>query len=88
MGIIFIKDIQSRLDKTISYIGNKKKTLNEDYEEIFLDLHNALNYTANDLKTEQKFFVDGVNCKYENAFRYQLFTNIVVDIKPAVIMGS
>lgn len=69
MGIIFIKDIQSRLDKTISYIGNKKKTLNENYEEIFLDLHNALNYTVDDLKTEQKFFVDGINCRYENALK-------------------
>ena len=67
MGIIFIKDIQSRLDKTISYIGNKKKTLNENYEEIFLDLHNALDYTVDDLKTEQKFYVDGINCRYENA---------------------
>ena len=67
MGIIFIKDIQSRLDKTISYIGNKKKTLNENYEEIFLDLHNALDYTVDDIKTEQKFFVDGINCRYENA---------------------
>ena len=66
MGIIFIKDIQSRLDKTISYIGNKKKTLNENYEEIFLDLHNALDYTVDDLKTEQKFYVDGINCRYEN----------------------
>ena len=69
MGIIFIKDIQSRLDKTISYIGNKKKTLNENYEEIFLDLHNALDYTVDDLKTEQKFFVDGINCRYENALK-------------------
>ena len=67
MGIIFIKDIQSRLDKTISYIGNKKKTLNENYKEIFLDLHNALDYTVDDLKTEQKFYVDGINCRYENA---------------------
>lgn len=68
MAIVFIKDIQTRLDRTISYVGNRKKTLNESYEEMFLDLHQALDYTTNDLKTEQKFFVDGVNCKYENAF--------------------
>jgi len=69
VAIVFIKDIQTRLDKTLSYIGNKKKTLNENYEEVFLDLHNALEYTVDDLKTEQKFFVEGVNCKYENAFK-------------------
>lgn len=74
MGIIFKKTIHSRLDKTISYIGNKKKTLNENYEEIFLDLHNALNYTVDDLKTEQKFFVDGINCKYKNAFTCMMET--------------
>lgn len=68
MAIVFIKDIQTRLDRTISYVGNRKKTVNENYEEVFFDLHNALDYTADDLKTEQKFFVDGVNCKYENAF--------------------
>lgn len=69
MAIVFIKDIQTRLDKTLSYIGNKKKTFNENYEEVFLNLHNALEYTVDDLKTEQKFFVTGINCKYINAFK-------------------
>ena len=69
MAIVFIKDIKTRLDRTISYIGNKEKTENENYEEIFLDLHNALNYTVDDLKTEEKYFVSGINCKFENAFK-------------------
>ena len=54
MAIVFIKDIKTRLDRTISYIGNTEKTENENYEEVFLDLHNALNYTVDDLKTEEK----------------------------------
>ena len=70
MAVIFKKTIHSRLDKAISYIGNKRKTLNENYEEVFLDLHNALEYTADDLKTEQKFFVDGINCRYETCLLY------------------
>ena len=53
MAIVFIKDIKSRLDRTIAYIDNKQKIKNENYEEAFLDLHNALDYTAADLKTEQ-----------------------------------
>ena len=69
MAIVFIKDIKTRLDRTLSYIGNKEKTENENYEEVFLDLHNALNYTVDDLKTEEKYFVNGINCKYENAFK-------------------
>lgn len=69
MAIVFIKDIKTRLDRTLSYIGNKEKTENENYEEVFLDLHNALNYTVDDLKTEEKYFVSGINCKFENAFK-------------------
>ena len=69
MAIIFIKDIQKRFDRTIAYIGNKKKISNTNYEEVFKDLHNELNYTVDDLKTEQQFFVDGINCKYENALK-------------------
>ena len=86
MGIIYIKDIQSRLDKTISYIGNKKKTLNENYEEVFLDLHNALNYTVDDLKTEEKYFVSGINCKFENAFKRMTETKKEYD-KTGGILG-
>jgi hypothetical protein len=74
MAVIFKKTIHSRLDKAISYIGNKRKTLNENYEEVFLDLHNALEYTADDLKTEQKFFVDGINCRYETALKSMMDT--------------
>ena len=69
MAIVFIKDIKSRLDRTIAYIDNKQKIKNENYEEAFLDLHNALDYTVDDLKTEQKFFVDGINCRVENAYK-------------------
>ncbi len=69
MAIVFIKDIKTRLDRTLSYISNKEKTENENYEEVFLDLHNALNYTVDDLKTEEKYSVSGINCKFENAFK-------------------
>ena len=86
MAIVYIKDIKSRLDKTISYIGNKKKTLNENYEEIFLDLHNALDYSVDDLKTEQNFFVDGINCKYENALKRMIETKKEFD-KTDKILG-
>ena len=57
MAIIYIIPIHSHLDRTLSYVGNKMKTENLKYEKAVLDLHNALNYTIDDLKTEQKFFV-------------------------------
>lgn len=74
MGIVYIKDIRSRLDKTLSYIGNRRKTLNKNYEEVFLDLHNALEYSVDDLKTEQKFFVTGINCEESNAYKRMIET--------------
>ena len=57
MAIIYIIPIHTHLDRTLSYVGNKVKTENKNYEEAFLDLHDALDYTVDDLKTEQKFFV-------------------------------
>lgn len=86
MAIVFIKDIKTRLDRTLSYIGNKEKTENENYEEVFLDLHNALNYTVDDLKTEEKYFVNGINCKYENAFKRMTETKKEYD-KTGGILG-
>ncbi len=74
MAIIFIRDIQSRLDKTLSYISNKRKTANKKYEEVFLDLHNALDYTTDDIKTEQQFFVSAINCNPETAYREMIKT--------------
>ena len=86
MAIVFIKDIKTRLDRTLSYIGNKEKTENENYEEVFLDLHNTLNYTVDDLKTEEKYFVNGINCKYENAFKRMTETKKEYD-KTGGILG-
>ena len=86
MAIVFIKDIKTRLDRTLSYIGNKEKTENENYEEVFLDLHNALNYTVDDLKTEEKYFVSGINCKFENAFKRMTETKKEYD-KTGGILG-
>lgn len=74
MAIVFIRKITTHLDRTVSYIGNTEKTRNENYQEIFLDLHNALDYTIDDIKTEQKFFVTGINCRYENAYKRMMDT--------------
>ena len=40
MAIIFIKDIKSRLDRTLSYIGNKEKTENiQQIEQTIMEEH-------------------------------------------------
>ena len=33
MAIVYIIPIRSRLDRTLSYVGNKLKTENKNYEE-------------------------------------------------------
>lgn len=57
MAIVYIIPIHSHLERTLSYVGNKTKTENKNCEEAFLNLHNALNYTVDDLKTEKQVYV-------------------------------
>ena len=50
---------------------NKKK--NE------LDLKQAINYAMNKDKTEEQYFVDGINCEVESAFQeMHLLTSILI----------
>ncbi len=76
MAIVYIIPIHSHLDRTLSYVGNKIKTENKNYEEALLDLHNALNYTVDDLKTEQKYFVSRTQSltSVETAFEEMMMT--------------
>ena len=60
MAIVYIIPIHSHLDRTLAYVSNKLTTENENYEEVFLDLHSVLNYTVDDLKTEKQFYVSEV----------------------------
>ncbi len=68
MAVVKIWDIKSRLNRVIDYVANTEKTGNENYEEIATNsLINVIEYTTDGLKTEQKFFVSGINCQPEFA---------------------
>ena len=56
--------VHSRLDHLVDYVANKDKTTNL----VFDDLHNVLEYAGEDAKTEQKYFIGGVNCQPETAY--------------------
>ena len=56
--------IHSRLDHLVDYVANKDKTTNL----VFDDLHNVLEYAGEDAKTEQKYFLSGLNCQPETAY--------------------
>lgn len=71
MAIVYIIPIRTHLDRTLAYVGNKNKTENENYEKMFLNLHSVLDYSINDLKTEEQFYVTPTQnlTSVENAFQ-------------------
>lgn len=75
MAIVYIIPIHTHLDRTLAYVSNKLKTENENYEDVFLDLHSVLNYTIDDLKTEKQFYVSEVGLtSLETAFSEMMNT--------------
>ena len=76
MAIVYIIPIRTHLDRTLAYVGNKNKTENENYEKMFLNLHSVLDYSINDLKTEEQFYVTPTQnlTSVENAFQEMMRT--------------
>ena len=67
--------VECRLDKVINYTTNAEKTSNSDYEEnLYKSLHNTIEYTKADFKTEQQLYVTGINCEAENAMQDMILT--------------
>ncbi len=69
MAVTKIWDICGRIDKVIKYAINTEKTENANYEQI-ANLHvidDVLEYAADDLKTEQRYYVKGINCDVDVA---------------------
>lgn len=66
MATIGLWKVESRLDKVIKYVSNEEKTINEDFIK---DLHRVIDYTIDDYKTEEQYFVSGINCGVETAYK-------------------
>lgn len=64
MAVTKIWAVRSRLDHLIEYVSNTEKTENTSYG----DLQAVLEYTGDSAKTEQKYFVSGINCQPETAY--------------------
>ena len=63
MAVCEIWDVRGRLDHPIDYAENPEKTANPNYSETDLQaLVDVMEYATNQDKTEQRFFVTGVNC--------------------------
>ena len=63
MAVCEIWDVKGRLDHPIDYAENPEKTANPKYSESDLQaMVDVMEYATDKDKTEQRFFVSGVNC--------------------------
>ena len=63
MAVCEIWDVRGRLDHPIDYAENPEKTANPQYTEADRQaMVDVMEYATNKDKTEQRFFVTGVNC--------------------------
>lgn len=63
MATTAIWDVTDRLDRVIDYVSDPEKTENIDFSHPdFRGLRDVLEYAQQDAKTEQQFFVSGINC--------------------------
>ena len=70
MAVCEIWDVRGRLDHPIDYAENPAKTANPKYTEVDLQaMVDVMEYATNKNKTEQRFFVTGVNCDPTNRQR-------------------
>jgi hypothetical protein len=69
MAVTSIWPITVRLNSVIKYACNPEKTTQEAREETsqLHKINDVVQYTANDMKTEQREFVSGINCNEAHA---------------------
>ena len=68
MAVCEIWDVKGKLDHPIDYAENSEKTANPNYTEADIQsMVDVMEYATNKDKTEQRFFVTGVNCDLATA---------------------
>ena len=74
--------VHTRLDHLVRYAANTEKTANLTFD----DLAQVLEYAGEDYKTEQKFFVSGINCAPETAYP-SMRTSLQLSTKEIRVLG-
>lgn len=75
MATTSIWKVENRIDKVIEYTTNVKKTKNKEYgDDLYKSLHNTIEYTKADFKTEKQYYVTGINCTAETALQDMILT--------------
>ena len=86
MAVCEIWDVKGRLDQMVDYAKNPDKTMNPKYSESDLQsLGDVMNYATNDAKTEQRFFVSGVNCDPATAREEMQITKAQYDDQSKIV---
>lgn len=69
MAVTSMWPIKGRVDKVINYARNPEKTIEAGLSDL-AELHTidgVVEYAADDMKTERRMYVTGINCSEENA---------------------
>ena len=64
--------VKSRLKEVIDYAENPDKTIDKKYVDS--DLYAALQYAADDNKTDKRMYVSGINCNAKRAYERMTVT--------------
>lgn len=67
MAVTSIWAIKGRVDNMIRYIANPEKTIDWEEAEIFHRIDNVVQYSADELKTEELAYVSYINCNARHA---------------------
>lgn len=81
MAVTSIKPIKGRVDIILRYTRNPEKTTDEVLPEL-ADLHvigKVMEYATNDMKTEKRMYVKGINCCEETAAEQFMQTKRLFD---------
>ena len=74
MAVTAIWDIKGRVDKVINYVSNPEKTTEKglDFAASLHAIDDVLEYVGNDMKTEKRMYVTGINCnEFEAATQFK-----------------
>ena len=75
MATCAIWRISDRLDKVIDYTTNINKTKKDDNTYIeYTDLHKTPEYAKSNYKTEEQYYVSGINCDPDTAYEEMIAT--------------
>lgn len=79
MAVTAIWPIKGRIDGVINYARNPEKTTEKAMADVAAmhAVKNVMEYTANDIKTEQRKYVTGINCSEETAVSEFMNTKIL-----------